>query len=85
MEAGHYPADWCEVLSPEERQEETIMLQLRVAEGLPETVLNWQQREVAEQAVEDGLAKWKGEPRALVLTRRGRLLADGIVTNLLVA
>lgn len=85
MAAGRYPADWCEVLSDEERLEETIMLQLRVAEGLPAEVLNAAQSQVAEQAVLDGLATWEGEPRSLVLTRRGRLLADGIVTNLLVA
>lgn len=85
MAAGNYPADWCEVLSAEEQREESIMLQLRVAEGLPEEVLSSSQREVAEQTVADGLATWEGAPRSLVLTRRGRLLADGIVTNLLVA
>lgn len=91
MAAGNYPADWSEALTPEEITEEIIMLQLRVAEGLPAEVLTAPQLSVADQAVADGLATWQdtrgtGSPAlSLVLTRRGRLLADRLITDLLVA
>lgn len=78
---GIYPADWCEVLTAEELREETIMLRLRVRDGLHRSVLTPAQAQVAATAVGDGLATWEGE--YLVLTTRGRLLADGVIGDLL--
>lgn len=78
-----YPADWCEALTATELREETIMLRLRVRDGLPASVLTPQQTQVAATAVQDGLATW--EEGHLVLTTRGRLLADGLIGNLLLA
>lgn len=78
---GIYPADWCEVLTEKELREETIMLRLRVRDGLHRSVLTPAQTQVAATVVEDGLATWEGE--YLVLTTRGRLLADGVIGDLL--
>ena len=78
---GIYPADWCEVLTEKELREETIMLRLRVRDGLHRSVLTPAQTQVAATVVGDGLATWEGE--YLVLTTRGRLLADGVIGDLL--
>lgn len=83
LDRGIYPADWCEVLTAEEVREETIMLRLRVRDGLERTYLHPTQVQVAEQAVADGLACWEGA--RLVLTTRGRLLADRLIGDLLLA
>ena len=80
---GIYPADWCEKLTPAEIREETIMLRLRVRDGLGREYLNPAQIRVADTAVMDGLAVWIGD--RLVLTTRGRLLADGLIGDLLLA
>ena len=57
------------------------MLALRLRTGLPVTDLDAGELAAAEQAVEDGLLV-RGGGR-LVLTDRGRLLADGVIRGIL--
>jgi oxygen-independent coproporphyrinogen-3 oxidase len=81
--AGVSPGQAREVLSSDERQLERVMLLVRLAEGCPVGVLGPAGRANAESVVADGLA----EPGALadgriVLTRRGRLLADAVTRKL---
>jgi putative oxygen-independent coproporphyrinogen III oxidase len=82
--AGASPAAGREELTAEERYEERVMLQVRLAEGLPVRLLDEAGRGAAGRAAAYGLL----EPAALaggraVLTRRGRLLADAVVRALL--
>ncbi|MBK0868265.1 coproporphyrinogen III oxidase [Saccharopolyspora sp. HNM0986] len=81
---GASPAQAREVLDAEDQRVERIMLELRVAEGLPVAALDADGAVAAKQAAEDGLLL----PDALragrcVLTDRGRLLADAVVQRLL--
>ena len=81
--AGVSPGQAREVLTEDERQLERVMLLIRLAEGCPVGVLGPAGRANAESVVADGLA----EPGALadgriVLTRRGRLLADAVTRKL---
>jgi putative oxygen-independent coproporphyrinogen III oxidase len=82
---GDSPAQAREVLAPAERYEEAVLLGVRLAEGLPLAALEPAARRHAAGLVADGLvdpaAALRG--RRLVLTRRGRLLADGVVHRLL--
>ena len=57
------------------------MLRMRLRDGLPLPVLDADERARAEVAVGDGLLRPRRRP--LVLTDRGRLLADGVVRTLL--
>jgi oxygen-independent coproporphyrinogen-3 oxidase len=70
-----------EVLTEGERHTERVMLRLRLASGLPLDLLDGVGRAEAERAADDGLLTITDD-RA-VLTRRGRLLADGVVRALL--
>jgi oxygen-independent coproporphyrinogen-3 oxidase len=73
-----------EVLGPEERQTEEVMLRLRLAEGLPLAALGPAAEAEAHTAMTEGLLN--AERFALghaVLTLRGRLLADAVVLRLL--
>jgi coproporphyrinogen III oxidase-like Fe-S oxidoreductase len=81
---GSSPAHAREVLGEESRRVERVLLEIRLAEGLPLEVLDDYGRKAADRAADDGLA----EPTALdagrvVLTQRGRLLADAVVRDLL--
>jgi putative oxygen-independent coproporphyrinogen III oxidase len=83
LAAGTSPARAREVLTAAERQTERIMLATRLAGGCPVTALSPAGQRAAAGAAADGLA----EPAALaggrvVLTRRGRLLADAVVRGL---
>ena len=60
---------------------EDVMLRVRLASGLPTAVLSGAERDRAEQKVHDGLLRVDGD--RLVLTDRGRLLADAVVRDLL--
>ena len=84
LQVGCSPAAGREVLSSEERHTERVMLGLRLAAGLPLDVLDASGRAAADRAVTDGLATLTLGDR-LVLTRRGRLLADAVVRDLLVS
>jgi oxygen-independent coproporphyrinogen-3 oxidase len=83
ISAGASPGHARETLTAGERQMERIMLLTRLADGCPVSELEPAGREAAEKAVADGLA----DPAALaagrlVLTLRGRLLADAVIRDL---
>jgi oxygen-independent coproporphyrinogen-3 oxidase len=80
---GESPAQDSELLDDADRALETIMLGLRLREGLPLARLSAIGRERARVAMADGLL----EPAAhaagsAVLTDRGRLLADAVIRDL---
>ncbi|GGF37130.1 coproporphyrinogen III oxidase [Marmoricola endophyticus] len=81
LTAGLSPGQGREVLSAEDRHVERVLLEVRLADGLPLDALDDAERGRVPGLVADGLA----EPRedAVVLTRRGRLLADGVVRRIL--
>jgi oxygen-independent coproporphyrinogen-3 oxidase len=78
---GLSPAHAREVLDDETRRVERVLLELRLREGLPLAVLDDAGRAGVVEEVERGLATVEGD--RLVLTLRGRLLADGVVRDLL--
>jgi oxygen-independent coproporphyrinogen-3 oxidase len=80
LREAHSPAQAREVLDVETRRVERVLLQLRLAEGLPVDELYAYGRRAAEVAVGDGLLRWDED--RLVLSLRGRLLADAVVRNL---
>ncbi|SDH36198.1 oxygen-independent coproporphyrinogen-3 oxidase [Pseudonocardia oroxyli] len=72
-----------EVLTPTEQHTERVMLRLRLAEGLDLDLLDAPARAEADRAAAADLLELRGG-RA-ILTRRGRLLADRVVQDLLLA
>ncbi|MDT7711818.1 MAG: hypothetical protein QOG46_507, partial [Pseudonocardiales bacterium] len=82
LASGSSPAAGREVLSPQERYTEQVMLGLRLADGLPMETLNLPGRVAAARAITNGLIMTPARDR-LVLTRRGRLLTDTVVRELL--
>jgi putative oxygen-independent coproporphyrinogen III oxidase len=84
LASGCSPAAGREVLSPGERYTEQVMLGLRLADGLPLDVLDAPGRAAAGHAVTNGLLDALSDGR-VVLTARGRLLADAVVRDLLAA
>ncbi len=72
---GVSPGQAREVLTAEEAQLERVMLAIRLAEGCPLAVLD--QPGAVPALVADGLVTVASE--SVVLTRRGRLLADTVV------
>ena len=83
---GASPAHAREVLDEEQRQDETVLLGSRLAEGLPLTALAAEGRRAVAGLVADGLVDGVAAVRGrVVLTRRGRLLADTVVHRLLAA
>ena len=84
LAAGESPEAGAEELTAAERQTERIMLRLRLACGLPLGWLDEGARVAVDRAVADGLLELPADARdRAVLTRRGRLLADGVVRALL--
>lgn len=81
---GGSPAADREVLSGSDRHVEQVMLQLRLDTGLPLDALEASGRAAADRAQREGLLM-PGAPGRVVLTRRGRLLADAVVRELLFA
>ncbi|HQR27329.1 MAG TPA: radical SAM family heme chaperone HemW [Nocardioides sp.] len=81
LEAGSSPGQAREVLDPETRRVERVLLEVRLSEGLPTDVLDDRGRAAVPPLVERGLLTHAG-PR-LVLTPLGRLLADTVVRALL--
>ncbi|HEU4702387.1 MAG TPA: coproporphyrinogen-III oxidase family protein, partial [Conexibacter sp.] len=77
---GASPAAGRELLGGQARRVERVMLELRLAEGLPLGVLDDAGRDAAAQAVDDGLATLAAD--RVRLTLRGRLLADAVVRAL---
>lgn len=78
---GTLPVAGFEELSESDRHTEDVMLRLRMSDGLALAVLDSGERERAAVAVSDGLLRSDGD--RLVLTDRGRLLADAVVRSLL--
>lgn len=81
--AGRLPIEGSERLTDEQRHEETVLLQLRLADGLELSRLTPAERRFAGQVVERGQGEIIGE--RLQLTLDGRLVADRIITDLLLA
>ncbi|MDP9791547.1 oxygen-independent coproporphyrinogen-3 oxidase [Catenuloplanes nepalensis] len=84
LAAGETPALARELLTEADRHMEDVMLRVRLAEGLPLATLDEAGRAGAKDALSRGLL----EPAAydagrIVLTLPGRLLADGVVRDLL--
>jgi len=81
--AGHSPGQAREILSEAERHLERVMLLIRLAEGCPVAILGPAGRANAESVVADGLARADALAGGrIVLTRRGRLLADAVTRKL---
>jgi oxygen-independent coproporphyrinogen-3 oxidase len=72
------------VLDAETRRVERVLLEIRLVDGLDAAVLDDAGRAAASEILADGLidADHFAADR-LVLTRRGRLLADAVVRRLL--
>jgi oxygen-independent coproporphyrinogen-3 oxidase len=88
LAAGTSPAAAREVLDADARRSEAVLLGVRLAEGLDPRVLEPSKATAATVAelVQDGLLEpgnGSAAPGRLVLTRRGRLLADLVVRRLL--
>jgi oxygen-independent coproporphyrinogen-3 oxidase len=99
MAGGLSPAQGREVLDAEQRHAEVVLLGVRLAEGLAVSVLDDAGRVAVPRLVADGLVEVCSGPPSrsegaiadadadatgrLVLTRRGRLLADTVVRRLL--
>ena len=80
LAAGLSPAVGRETLADETRRVERIMLETRLVEGLPVEVLDEPARAWLPDLRDGGLIE---EPDGhVVLTRRGRLLADAVVRDL---
>ena len=79
--AGLSPGHAREVLDDESRRVERVLLELRLRNGLPRDVLDAPGRAAVPRLVADGLLQPGDGP--LVLTLRGRLLADAVVRDLL--
>ena len=84
LDAGDSPAYARETLDAETRRVERVLLEVRLAAGLPLDVLDEAGRAAVDAVVGDGLATIApADEGRLVLTRKGRLLADAVVRDLL--
>ena len=81
LAAGVSPAHAREVLDDESRRVERVLLELRLRDGLPLSVLEGAGTTAVPALEARGLLEVVGD--RLVLTRRGRLLADAVVRDLL--
>jgi oxygen-independent coproporphyrinogen-3 oxidase len=78
---GLLPVAGFEQLDENTRHIEDVMLRLRLRDGLPVAVLGHEERARAETVIADGLVELRAG--RLLLTDRGRLLADAAVRTLL--
>jgi putative oxygen-independent coproporphyrinogen III oxidase len=86
LESGLSPAQGREVLTDEDRHTEQVLLRSRLREGLPlkDVGLTGDPRSILHDVLIDGLVEPEAAERGVVvLTRRGRLLADSVVRALL--
>ena len=81
LAAGQSPAQARELLSAEQRRVERIMLELRLADGLSTSPLTTTEQGRLVDLLARRLAVLKDG--MLILTARGRLLADGVIRDLL--
>ena len=85
LSQGLSPVHAREVLDPDERRDEDVLLGIRLAEGLPVDRLDPEGRRAVAGLVADGLVDGRAALHGrVVLTLRGRLLADTAVHRLLV-
>jgi putative oxygen-independent coproporphyrinogen III oxidase len=85
LAAGVSPALAREVLDDETRRVERVLLEVRIREGLAGAVLDDGARAAVPDLISQGLVdadRWVKQDR-VVLTRRGRLLADAVVRDLI--
>jgi oxygen-independent coproporphyrinogen-3 oxidase len=83
LAAGQSPAQAREVLDVGTRRVERVLLETRLVDGLDVAVLDDAGRAATDALTADGLLEPGGlEAGRLVLTRRGRLLADLVVRDL---
>ena len=78
LAAGESPALARELLDEETRRVERVLLEVRLRDGLPSSLVD---PSGLATVVADGLGELRGD--RLVLTRHGRLLADAVVRDLL--
>jgi oxygen-independent coproporphyrinogen-3 oxidase len=84
LAAGVSPAVGRETLDPETRRTESVLLRVRLAEGLAITGLNDAGRSAVAGLIAEGLVDGRAAIAGrVVLTLRGRLLADAVVRRLL--
>jgi oxygen-independent coproporphyrinogen-3 oxidase len=81
--AGVSPAAGREVLDPESRALERVLLESRLADGMPLDRLAAEGRAEVAGLIADGLVDGRAALAGrVVLTRPGRLLADAVVRRL---
>ncbi|TPW98570.1 coproporphyrinogen III oxidase, partial [Schumannella luteola] len=81
--AGVSPAAGRETLDAETRRVEDVLLRSRIVDGLPTEVLGDEGRKAVAELIADGLIEGRNAIAGrIVLTRRGRLLADAVVRRL---
>lgn len=84
LAAGVSPAAGRETLDAETRRVEDVLLRTRIVDGLPADALDASGREAVAGLIADGLVEGRNAIAGrIVLTRRGRLLADAVVRRLL--
>jgi putative oxygen-independent coproporphyrinogen III oxidase len=85
LNAGLSPAAGRELLTDDQRYDERVLLGVRLVDGLPIDVLRPEGSEAVAGLIADGLVDGPSamRPRRVVLTLRGRLLADTVVRRLL--
>ena len=83
LDAGFSPAAGRETLDAQARLTERVMLGVRRREGLPVSVLPAPAHAVLPQLASWGLVEPASHAGRVVLTQRGRLLADAVVRELL--
>ncbi|MGL5809550.1 MAG: radical SAM family heme chaperone HemW [Nocardioides sp.] len=81
LAAGFSPAQGREILGRKTRRVERVMLEIRLRTGLAASAIDYHGHTAVPSLVERGLVTSKGH--RLVLTRKGRLLADTVVRELL--
>jgi len=85
LNAGLSPAAGRELLTGEQRYDERVLLGIRLVDGLPIDDLRPEGATAVAGLIADGLVDGPSaqQPRRVVLTLRGRLLADTVVRRLL--
>ncbi|MCS4535394.1 radical SAM family heme chaperone HemW [Corynebacterium sp. HS2168-gen11] len=82
LSTGQLPIAEEEQLTAVERHEERVMLGLRLREGLSTSTFSASEQAVIQRFVELGLLTMNTQ---VALTEKGRLLADGMITDILLA
>ena len=85
LASAESPAAAREILTDDQREDERVLLSVRLADGLPIEGLTRAGREAVAGLIAQGLIEGPAalRERRIVLTRQGRLLADLVVRHLL--